>query len=51
MTEELKKGIAWRGLQTECPHCGEVFDIDEHQLDEEVDCHTCSGVFIASEDG
>lgn len=49
MSEELKEADSWRQLVTECPHCGEVQDIDESALGEDMDCFKCEKPFIPVE--
>jgi uncharacterized protein (DUF983 family) len=47
--EDLKEGPAWRGLQCECPYCGEVQDIDEAALDTGTMCESCDKEFMPAE--
>lgn len=45
----IKTGVAWRGLQTECPNCGEVFDIEEDSLEQPTICYNCDCEFQPKE--
>ena len=47
MTEnEVTTAATWSALQAECPHCGQVQDIDEGQIDNATDCYVCEKPFI-----
>lgn len=39
----------FRSPRVECPHCGEIFDIDESDIEEETECCYCSKRFISKE--
>ena len=39
----------WRSLQAECPHCGEVQDIDDSALGDIMTCWVCEKPFIPVE--
>ena len=45
-TENILLGDTWKSLQTECPHCGEVFDIENSDIDSVIVCKSCPNKFI-----
>ncbi len=49
VSDELKEGSAWRGLQCECPYCGGVMDIDEQSLISGTMCEDCDKEFLPKE--
>lgn len=46
---EIPDAEAWRSLQTECPHCSEIQDIEESDLGRIVPCEVCEKPFIPVE--
>ena len=46
---KIPEADTWRALQAECPHCGEVQDIDEGVLGHVKNCEDCEEQFIPVE--
>lgn len=47
--DEIPDSETWILLQTECPHCGEIQDVNELSLGKIVPCEICEKPFIPVE--
>ena len=47
--DEIPDAETWRSLQTECPHCGQVQEIDELSLGQITPCEVCEKPFVPVE--
>tara|TARA_R110000868_G_C10973188_1_gene771571 strand:+ start:98563 stop:98706 length:144 start_codon:yes stop_codon:yes gene_type:complete len=47
----MKEADVFRSPQVECPDCGDIINIDESQIGEEIQCEelNCNCVFIPKE--
>lgn len=46
---EIPDAETWRSLVVECPHCGQVQDIEEGNLGIPMECYICTKPFIPVE--
>lgn len=47
--ERMKEAEIFRTPQVECPYCGEIFDLDYEQINDEVTCYECDNTFITKD--
>lgn len=46
----MKISEVWSILQTECPHCGEILEIDNSHILQSIVCEACDEEFIVGEE-